>query len=55
VHDELVYEIRTDRVAELGEKIKEVMEAALPAKDAHDVPILAQMKTGADWGSMEEA
>ena len=52
VHDELVYEIRTERVAVLGMKIKEIMESVLPPKETYDVPILAVVKSGHDWGSM---
>lgn len=52
VHDELVYEIRTERVAILSAKIKEIMESVLPPAATHDVPILAVVKSGPDWGSM---
>lgn len=52
VHDELVYEIQTDRVNELSAKIKEIMETVLPLEEAHGVPVIATMKTGTDWGSM---
>ena len=52
VHDELVYEIRTERVAALGIKIKEIMESVLPPEETHGVPILAVVKSGPDWGSM---
>lgn len=53
VHDELVYEIRTDRARELGARIKSVMEEALPAARTNGVPIIAEAKAGPDWGSME--
>ncbi|MFA6519352.1 MAG: DNA polymerase [Candidatus Paceibacterota bacterium] len=52
VHDELVYEIRTERVDALSSKIKEIMESVLPAKETHGVPIIATMKSGPDWGAM---
>ncbi len=52
VHDELVYEIRTERVAELGTKIKELMESVLPLEKTRGVPIITVMKSGPDWGSM---
>ncbi|MCX6787905.1 MAG: DNA polymerase [Candidatus Kaiserbacteria bacterium] len=52
VHDELVYEIRTERIAALGEKIKQIMESVLSSTATHDVPILAVVKSGPDWGSM---
>lgn len=52
VHDELVYEIRTEYLAELGGKIKHIMESVLPESETRGVPIIATMKTGNDWGSM---
>lgn len=52
VHDELVYEIRKDRVAELAPKIKDVMESVLTGEQRGVVPILAQMKQGPNWGEM---
>ncbi len=65
VHDELVYEIRTEREAALSARIKDIMETAVPANEARgvsstkglvlDVPIIATMKSGSDWGSMHTA
>ena len=52
VHDELVYEIRTERAGALGAKIKKIMESVLPNKETRGVPIVTDMKQGADWGSM---
>lgn len=53
VHDELVYEIRDARVADLSAKIQEIMESVLPESETRGVPILAVKKTGPDWGSMQ--
>lgn len=53
VHDELVYEVKDERVEEIAQKIRETMESALPAALAHGVPIIAEAKVGPDWGSME--
>jgi DNA polymerase-1 len=52
VHDELVYEIRTERVEELGAKIKEIMESVVSKEKTHGVPIITAMKSGPDWGTM---
>ena len=52
VHDELVYEIRSERVAALSVKIKELMESVLPLEKTRGVPIITVMKSGIDWGSM---
>ena len=53
VHDELVFEIKNERVAELSGKIKDMMEGVLPEKERHGVPILAVAKAGKDWGDMQ--
>ena len=52
VHDELVYEIRSERSGVLGAKIQEIMESALIGKETHGVPLSATVKVGKDWGSM---
>lgn len=53
VHDELVYEIREERVSVLSAKIKKIMESVLEDKDTRSVPIIATMKSGPDWGTMQ--
>jgi len=53
VHDELVYEIKTERVSTLSKQIKEIMEGVMQNQETHGVPILADMKSGPDWGSMQ--
>ena len=52
VHDELVYEVRTEKAKEIGKKIKETMEAVLPESETNGVPITAEMKIGLTWGDM---
>ncbi len=54
VHDELIYEIRADRADALGDKIKSVMESVLPLEETRGVPIIATMKSGSDWGLMQQ-
>ncbi|MES2931742.1 MAG: DNA polymerase [Patescibacteria group bacterium] len=53
VHDELVYEVRTERAKELGIRIKDVMEEAFPKELTNGVPILADAKQGENWGDMQ--
>ena len=53
VHDELVYEIRDVRIEDLGPKIKKIMESVLTEKETGGLPIIATMKTGSDWGTMQ--
>ncbi|HEX5774725.1 MAG TPA: DNA polymerase [Candidatus Paceibacterota bacterium] len=52
VHDELVYEIRAEKVSALAGRIKEIMEQVLPVERTHGVPIIAEAKTGKNWGEM---
>lgn len=54
VHDELVYEIRTDRVAELAKKICAVMEEVLSPSETNGVPVLAAVRSGPNWGQMQK-
>jgi len=54
VHDELVFEIEDKKVEELAPKIKEIMETIVPAKDRHNIPIIADGKVGKNWGEMEK-
>ncbi len=53
VHDELVFEVRTSRVEELVPRIKKIMEEALAEEKACGVPIIAEGKSGANWGDMK--
>lgn len=54
VHDELVFEIKKDKVKELAPKIKKIMEDAMPKDKAAGVPIVAEGKHGPTWGEMKE-
>ncbi|MEN9649093.1 MAG: hypothetical protein RL094_60 [Candidatus Parcubacteria bacterium] len=53
VHDELVYEIKSDLVESLSEKIKEAMESILTLEDTKGVPITAEAHVGKNWNDMK--
>jgi DNA polymerase-1 len=53
VHDELVYEVKAERVEELARGIEDIMESVLTDEQRKGVPILAEWKQGKNWGSME--
>jgi len=53
IHDELVYEVREERLAELAPKIKEIMESVLSPEAANNVPIITESKAGPNWGSLQ--
>ncbi len=48
VHDELLFEAPPDEVATIEELAREIMAAALPLK----VPVVVDVKTGADWAEV---
>ena len=52
VHDELVYEIKNERLSTLAPLIKEIMENILRDEETCGVPILAVAKAGLNWGDM---
>ncbi len=52
VHDELVFEVRKERALDLGKKIQAIMEGVVPQDELRGIPLLAEAKSGADWGSM---
>jgi DNA polymerase-1 len=53
VHDELVYEVKDARVAACAEKIQEIMESVLPPSETNGVPIIAEAKSGPNWGNLK--
>lgn len=48
VHDELVFEVKTEQVAEWEAIIKPIMENSLELK----VPLIVESKVGSSWGDM---
>ncbi|MES2203145.1 MAG: DNA polymerase [Patescibacteria group bacterium] len=54
VHDELVFEIKDNKVGEFAPKLKAIMESVVPKKDAKGVPITVEGKAGDNWGEMEK-
>jgi DNA polymerase I len=53
VHDELLFEIKEENVADAVSRIKEIMESVLPAGEAAGVPIVAEAAAGRSWGELE--
>lgn len=53
VHDELVFEVKKEKLAKLAPEIQRIMEAVMEGEETHGVPILASAKAGPDWGHME--
>lgn len=53
VHDELIYEIKQDRVSELVPLIKDKMENILPAEVAGVVDLPVEAEKGINWKDLE--
>jgi DNA polymerase-1 len=53
VHDELVYEIKEDRVKELSPQIEKLMESVVDIKDTKGVVLKASANTGNNWGELK--
>ena len=53
VHDELIFEVKQSRIAEVVPKLKAIMQEAFPEKDAKGVPLVAEAKAGTSWGNLE--
>ena len=54
VHDELVYEIAEPLVEKVALQIKEIMENVLSLAETKEVPIVADVSVGANWGMMKK-
>lgn len=54
VHDELIFEIRKEKVKELAPKILEHMQGIVPPEKTKGVPILSSSSVGPNWGEMSE-
>ncbi len=54
VHDELVFEIKKDKVGEFALTIQKIMESVVPDSKRNGVPIIAEGKVGKNWGEMKK-
>lgn len=52
VHDELVFEVRKDKVAEAAREFKKIMETVIPEEKLRGVPVVAEAHEGENWGEM---
>lgn len=52
IHDELVYEIKNDKLSDLTQKIKHIMESVVTPKDTNGVPVIADARKGLHWGEL---
>ena len=53
VHDELVYEVRAEKVGTMVPALRSIMENVLPLKDTAGVKLAVDVSVGENWGDME--
>jgi DNA polymerase-1 len=53
VHDELVYEIREDKVDQVSFEIKKIMENVMSLEDTKGIPLIANASIGNNWGELK--
>ena len=53
VHDELVYEIRETKAAEVAPQIEKIMESVIDPKDIQGVVLEATTAVGKNWGELK--
>ena len=54
VHDELVFEIKTNEVTTVVKKLVTIMESVLEGKLTHGVPIVVDVASGPNWADLKE-
>lgn len=54
IHDELVFEIKTEAVKKHIPELQKIMEAVFEGKDTLGVPIKTDAKVGANWSEMKK-
>ena len=52
VHDELIFEVPRDELAQMQAIVMELMPSAVPPDVGFEVPLEVEMKTGDNWGEM---
>jgi DNA polymerase I len=52
VHDELVFEIKTDVVADITPRLVKIMEGVMAGKETFGVPLKVDVATGPNWADL---
>ncbi len=53
VHDELIFEIKKNKIKKVVPELVDLMEGVLEGKETHDVPLVAEVKTGENWHDLK--
>jgi DNA polymerase-1 len=54
VHDELIFEIRSEKLEAIVPTVLEIMTSVLNEEQRKGVPILADVKVGQNWEGLEQ-
>ncbi len=52
IHDELIFEIKSNKIDEITPKIKYIMESVLSPKDTNGIVFTVEASVGDNWGEM---
>jgi DNA polymerase-1 len=53
VHDELIFEIKKEKVDAVVPELVKIMEGTLAGKEDFGVPLIAEVKQGKNWNEMK--
>ena len=53
VHDELIFEIKSAKVAEIAKDLKKIMESVISPKETSGVPLTCDVQAGPHWGALK--
>lgn len=54
VHDELIYEIKSDKVEEISKAIENIMESVIDPKEIYGIELKVDVSVGDNWGEMRK-
>jgi DNA polymerase-1 len=54
IHDELMYEVRDEKIAEVAEIIRTTMEGVVSLDTTKGVPLKVDVEVGKNWGEMQK-
>jgi DNA polymerase-1 len=54
IHDSLLFEIKTEKVKEISDRIKDIMENIIPLDKTENIPLMTHIQHGKHWGNMKD-
>ena len=53
-HDELIYEIKDDKIEDISKNIKNIMESVIKPEEIYGIKLLTDVSVGDNWGEMKK-